>query len=89
MTADSAMKWESVRAAIILASVVLPVPDSPNNTAESPSGGELTSLAFNWAFRPRPELDFQLEVETPLAEHIDGTDLAHGTTVSFRFGYRF
>jgi hypothetical protein len=53
------------------------------------SGGELTTLGANLAFRPRPALDFQLAVETPISEQVDGTQLGAGTTVTLNFGYRF
>jgi hypothetical protein len=53
------------------------------------SGGDLTTLGANLAFRPRPALDFQLAVETPIDEQVNGTQLASGTTVTLNFGYRF
>jgi hypothetical protein len=53
------------------------------------TGGELTTLGANLAFRPRPSLDFQVAVETPVAEQVDGSQLAAETTLTFNFGYRF
>jgi hypothetical protein len=67
----------------------LPAPPLANDPTPFPAGGELTSLALNWAFRPRPTLDLQIEVETPVSQHSDGDELAADTTVSLRLGYRF
>ncbi len=64
-------------------------PPLANDTSRDASGGDLTTLAFNVAFRPRPSLDLQLEVETPLSQNVHGTDLGAGTTVSFNVGVRF
>jgi hypothetical protein len=53
------------------------------------TGGDLTTLGGNLAFRPRPALDFQIALETPIAEQVNGTQLGAGTTLTFNFGYRF
>ena len=53
------------------------------------TGGERGTIGVNWAFRPRPTLDFQLYVETPFAQHVYGTQLAEDWRVDFTFGYRF
>jgi hypothetical protein len=53
------------------------------------TGGERATLGVNWAFRPRPSLDFQLAVEIPLWQEVHGTQLGEDWAVSFTFGYRF
>jgi hypothetical protein len=53
------------------------------------SGGDVTTLGANLAFRPRPSLDLQLEVEVPVAEDVHGTQLATEPRVSLALGVRF
>ncbi|MSR39571.1 MAG: transporter [Planctomycetes bacterium] len=53
------------------------------------TGYESTTIGLNWAFRPRPSLDFQLYVETPISQQVNGTQLADDWRVDFTFGYRF
>jgi hypothetical protein len=52
-------------------------------------GGDVTTVGLNWAFRPRPSLDFQLALEAPIDEHSEGDKLAEEPTVSLTVGYRF
>lgn len=52
-------------------------------------GGDVTSVGANLAFRPRPQLDLQLELEVPVAQDLGGTQLATGPRVSLALGLRF
>ena len=53
------------------------------------SGGERATLGLNWAFRPRPSLDFQLGVELPVWQDVRGTQLGDDWALDVSFGYRF
>jgi hypothetical protein len=53
------------------------------------TGGELVTIGVNWAFRPRPTLDFQVAVEYPLVEFLRGTQLKESLAVFVVFGMRF
>ena len=53
------------------------------------TGGERGTVGLNYAFRPRPSLDFQLYVEAPYAQHVNGTQLGDDWRVDVTFGYRF
>jgi hypothetical protein len=53
------------------------------------SGGDLLTAGANLAFRPRPSLDFQLAVEFPLYERLNGEQLGRELSLAFSFGYRF
>ena len=53
------------------------------------SGGERVTLGVNYAFRPRPSLDMQVYFEVPIAQHVNGTQLAHAWQLDLTFGYRF
>jgi outer membrane putative beta-barrel porin/alpha-amylase len=53
------------------------------------TGGQLVTAGANLAFRPRPSLDFQLAVEIPIHEDVNGIQLAQDFRVSFSFGFRF
>lgn len=66
-----------------------PGPPLANLPGEQPAGGDLTTLALNWAFRPRPSLDLQLELEQPLSQDVEGNELATGTRLTLNLGYRF
>ena len=57
-----------------------PVPDS---------GGERATVGLNWAFRPRPALDFQVSVELPFWQDVNGTQLGSDWDAHFTIGYRF
>ena len=63
--------------------------DHQDGALDHDTGGDLTTLGANLAFRPRPSLDFQVGVETPVAEQVEGTQLAAGTALVFNLGYRF
>lgn len=64
-------------------------PPLANDPVLRPSGGDVTSVALNWAFRPRPSVDVQLELEHPIAQRVHGDDFEDDTTLSLRVGYRF
>lgn len=49
------------------------------------SGRELITFGANWAFRPRPTLDFQLYVGVPVFQR---TDREERFLLTFTFGYR-
>ncbi len=53
------------------------------------SGGERLALGLNWAFRPRPSLDFQVGGEAPVWQDQNGTQPGHDWDLRFTFGYRF
>jgi hypothetical protein len=53
------------------------------------SGAERALVAVNLAFRPRPSLDLQLEVEAPLWQEVNGTQYGSDWIVRFTFGYRY
>lgn len=52
-------------------------------------GNERATLGVNLAFRPRPSLDFQVGVEVPVWQRVDGTQYGDDWAVDFTFGYRF
>ena len=52
------------------------------------TGGDLLSAGVNWAFRPRPTLDFQVAVEVPIFEEVRGTQLKNQISVFVAFGIR-
>ena len=52
------------------------------------SGGDLITLGLNLAFRPQPSLDFQLSVEVPVFQKVNGTQLEEDISFFFAFGYR-
>ncbi|MGQ0553809.1 MAG: transporter [Planctomycetota bacterium] len=62
---------------------------SLNGITDNNSGGDLTTLGCNFAFRPRPALDFQVALEVPVSERVHGTQLAAGPSLALNFGYRF
>ena len=86
MRADLALRHERTERVHVADNYLVGPPLAPDPRPQA-AGGDVTSLAFNWAFRPRPTLDFQLEVEHPIDQHVHGRDLEAGTTVAFRFGY--
>jgi hypothetical protein len=53
------------------------------------TGGERATVGLNVAFRPRPSLDFQLSVELPVWQRVNGTQLGDDWGLDFTFGYRF
>jgi hypothetical protein len=53
------------------------------------TGGQLLTAAVNWAFRPRPTVDFQVSVELPLFEEVRGLQLKNQVAVFTAFGVRF
>lgn len=53
------------------------------------TGGERLAVGANWAFRPRPSLDFQLAGEVPVWRDANGVQLDEDWSVQFTFGHRF
>lgn len=53
------------------------------------SGTQRSTIAVNWAFRPRPALDLQLHVELPLWQEVTGTQIGDDWSAGFTFGFRF
>lgn len=53
------------------------------------TGGDRVSVGLNYAFRPRPSLDFQLAAELPVWQNLNGTQLGENWTLSATIGYRF
>jgi len=56
-----------------------PVPDT---------GGNLLTLGINWAFRPRPTVDFQVAVEWPFYEDVRGVQLKNQVSIFVALGLR-
>jgi hypothetical protein len=52
------------------------------------SGGDQVTVGLNWAFRPRPTLDFQVSFEIPIYESVEGTQLVEDYSLFFAFGVR-
>jgi hypothetical protein len=52
------------------------------------TGGDLVTIGVNWAFRPRPTLDFQVAVEVPVFEEVRGVQLKNQVSVMVAFGVR-
>lgn len=52
------------------------------------TGGDLLSIGVNWAFRPRPTMDFQISVEVPLYEEVRGLQLKNQIALFVAFGIR-
>ncbi len=52
------------------------------------SGGEQVTVGLAWAFRPRPTLDFQVSVEVPVTERVEGIQLAEDYSIFLAFGVR-
>ena len=44
--------------------------DHPDGHSLRDSGGDLATVGLNWAFRPRPSLDFQVMGELPVYERV-------------------
>jgi hypothetical protein len=53
------------------------------------SGGDVVTLGANLAFRPQPSLDFQLAVELPILQNLNGVQVEEGWSTVFSFGLRF
>ncbi len=52
------------------------------------TGGDQVTLGLNWAFRPQPILDFQVSVEIPVYERVQGVQLSEDYSFFLAFGYR-
>lgn len=63
--------------------------DRQDGEAQQGTGSERFTLGLNYAFRPRPALDFQLYVEVPIAQAVNETQLAVDWQADFTIGYRF
>lgn len=62
--------------------------DRRSGRAVADTGGELLTIGLNWAFRPRPTLDFQVAVEYPIYESLRGTQLKESFALFVAFGIR-
>jgi len=60
-----------------------------DGSAVRDTGGDLVTVGANLAFRPRPSLDFQLAVEVPVYERLNGEQAEEEILVTFTVGYRF
>lgn len=63
--------------------------DTQDGAVQQGTGGERVTLGLNWAFRPRPSLDFQVYFEIPVAQHVNETQLGTDWQIDVTFGYRF
>ncbi len=63
--------------------------DQQDGSAQQSTGGERFTLGLNYAFRPRPALDFQLYVEVPVAQRVNDTQLGVDWQADFTIGHRF
>lgn len=52
------------------------------------SGGDWVTVGATLAFRPRPTLDFQLFVEYPILQNVEGVQLEEDLSIFFAFGVR-
>jgi hypothetical protein len=52
------------------------------------SGGDVTSVGATLAFRPRPALDFQLFLERPIGQDLNGLQLEEDLSIFFVIGVR-
>jgi hypothetical protein len=52
------------------------------------SGGDELSVGLNWAFRPRPSLDFQVLTEVPVYQSVEGVQRVKVVSVFLAFGVR-
>jgi hypothetical protein len=62
--------------------------DEAGRTADPDSGGDQLTLGLNWAFRPRPTLDFQVGLELPVWESVEGTQVAETYSLFIALGVR-
>lgn len=62
--------------------------DRRSGRAVGDTGGDLVTIGANWAFRPRPTLDFQVAVEYPIYESLRGTQLKESFALFVAFGVR-
>lgn len=53
------------------------------------SGGERATVGLNWAFRPRPSLDFQIQFEKSVWQDVGGVQLGHDWILTATTGWRF
>jgi acyl-CoA-binding protein len=53
------------------------------------SGGERATVGLNWAFRPRPSLDFQIQFERSVWQDVNGVQLGHDWILTWTNGWRF
>ena len=63
--------------------------DQQDGSAQQSTGGERFTLGLNYAFRPRPALDYQLNVEVPVAQRVNDTQLGVDWQADFTIGHRF
>ena len=62
--------------------------DREGGTAVDDTGKDLLTVGGRYVFRPRPEIDTQVEVEVPIYQHVRGTQLAEKFSVFFVFAIR-
>jgi hypothetical protein len=53
------------------------------------SGSERATIGLNWAFRPRPSIDLQINVEYVVWQRVRGTQVGDDWSVDFTSGFRF
>ena len=63
--------------------------DRQNGATLPNTGGERITTGLNFAFRPRPSLDFQLAADVPVYQNLRGTQLGENWTFTATIGYRF
>lgn len=63
--------------------------DTQDGAIQQGTGSDRTTLGLNWAFRPRPSLDFQVYFEAPIAQHVNETQPGTDWQFDVTFGYRF
>lgn len=61
---------------------------SDGGSSVSDSGGDLLTAGATLAFRPRPTLDFQVFVEVPVWQEVNGTQLEEDVSIFFAVGFR-
>ena len=61
---------------------------SDEGDSVSNSGGDLLTVGATLAFRPRPTLDFQVFVELPVWQDVNGTQLEEDISFFFAIGFR-
>lgn len=63
--------------------------DHFDHALQDGTGSERLTAGLNLAFRPRPSLDFQVYVEVPVLQQVEGTQLGVDWQADFTFGHRF
>ncbi len=63
--------------------------DRQQGAVQPNTGSERWTWGLNWAFRPRPQLDFQVYFEKPFDQRVEGTQLGVDWQADLTIGYRF